>query len=89
VLAGHGRPFTDVAAHVAANRALVQERLNAVEAALPGTAYEIAQAVYGDRFVEATATWLMTKTLAWLTHLERSGLAQRAGEAPERWSVPA
>ena len=89
VLAGHGRPFTDVAAHVAANRGLVHERLKAVQAALPGTAYEIAQAVYGDRFVDATATWLLTKTRAWLSHLERSGLARRAGEAPERWSSAA
>jgi glyoxylase-like metal-dependent hydrolase (beta-lactamase superfamily II) len=89
VLAGHGRPFTDVAAHVAANRALVQQRLDAVEAALPGTAYEIAQAVYGDRFGDATANWLMTKTLAWLGHLEHRGLAERAGEAPERWSLAA
>jgi glyoxylase-like metal-dependent hydrolase (beta-lactamase superfamily II) len=86
VLSGHGRPFTDVAAHVAANRGLVRERLQAVEAALPGTAYEIAQAVYGERFGDATATWLMTKTLAWLGHLEQRGLAHRAGEAPECWS---
>ncbi len=66
-----------------------EERLRAVEAALPGTAYEIAQEVYGERFVDATATWLLTKTIAWLAHLERRGLAQRAGEAPERWSAAA
>jgi glyoxylase-like metal-dependent hydrolase (beta-lactamase superfamily II) len=89
VLAGHGRPFTDVAAHVTANRKLVHARLEAVRAALPGTAYEIAQNVYGDRFVDATATWLLTKTRAWLAHLERNGLAERAGEAPERWSSAA
>ena len=91
VLAGHGRPFTDVGAHVAANRGLVDERLEAVQAALatPRTAYEIAQEVYGERFSELTATWLMSKTLAWLTHLERRGLAHRAGEAPERWSTAA
>jgi hypothetical protein len=59
-----------------------------VEAALttPRTAYEIAQQVYGDRFSDLTATWLLTKTLAWLAHLERRGLAHRAGDAPERWS---
>jgi glyoxylase-like metal-dependent hydrolase (beta-lactamase superfamily II) len=89
VLAGHARPFTDVNAHVEANRALVRERLEAVQEALPGTAYEIAQGVYGERFNEPTATWLLTKTLAWLTHLERRGLAERAGEAPERWSIAA
>jgi glyoxylase-like metal-dependent hydrolase (beta-lactamase superfamily II) len=89
VLSGHGRPFTDVAGHVGANRKLVAERLEAVEAALPGTAYEIARSVYGERFGDATATWLLTKTIAWLAHLERRGLARRDGEAPERWSFAA
>ncbi|HWM08215.1 MAG TPA: MBL fold metallo-hydrolase, partial [Solirubrobacteraceae bacterium] len=92
VLAGHGRPFTDVGGHVAANRALVHERLDASKAALqagPRTAYEVAQAVYGERFSEVTATWLMSKTLSWLGHLEREGLVERGGEAPERWSISA
>jgi glyoxylase-like metal-dependent hydrolase (beta-lactamase superfamily II) len=88
-LSGHGRPFTDVAGHVAANRALIDQRLAAVETALPGTAYEIAQRVYGERFNELTANWLLSKTRAWLTHLEQRGLAHRAGEAPERWSIAA
>lgn len=89
VLAGHARPFTDVVGHVAANRSLVRERLDAVRSALPGTAYEIAQQVYGDRFSELTASWLLSKTLAFLTHLEAQGLAERAGDRPERWSAPA
>ena len=88
-LSGHGRPFTDVAGHVAANRALIDQRLAAVETALPGTAYEIAQSVYGERFNELTATWLLSKTRAWLAHLEQRGLAQRAGDTPERWSIAA
>ena len=88
-LSGHGRPFTDVAGHVAANRALIDQRLAAVETALPGTAYEIAQSVYGERFNELTATWLLSKTRAWLAHLEQRGLAQRAGDAPECWSIAA
>jgi glyoxylase-like metal-dependent hydrolase (beta-lactamase superfamily II) len=89
VLSGHGRPFTDVGGHVAANRALVEQRLEAVQAALAGgsrTAYEIAQEVYGERLTEVTVNWLMSKTLCWLTHLERRGLAERAGENPERWA---
>jgi glyoxylase-like metal-dependent hydrolase (beta-lactamase superfamily II) len=88
VLSGHGRPFTDVGAHVGANRALVEERLQAVEAVLATrrTAYEIAQEVYGERFSDLTANWLLNKTLAWLAHLERRGLAHRAGDAPEHWS---
>jgi glyoxylase-like metal-dependent hydrolase (beta-lactamase superfamily II) len=88
-LSGHGRPFTDVAGHVAANRALIDQRAAAVETALPGTAYEIAQRVYGERFNELTANWLLSKTRAWLTHLEQRGLAHRAGDAPERWSIAA
>ena len=73
-LAGHGRPFTDVAGHVAANRALVAERLDAVRAALAAgarTPYEAARVVYGEGFTDASAPWLLTKTLCWLTHLER------------------
>jgi glyoxylase-like metal-dependent hydrolase (beta-lactamase superfamily II) len=91
-LAGHGRPFADVPAHIVANRALVAERLAAVRAALAGgprTAYEIAQDVYGELFAEATATWLLSKTRSYLTHLEQQGLAVRAGESPERWSAAA
>src|SRR5688572_13508877 len=89
VLSGHGRPFTDVAGHVAANRARVEQRLAAVQAELdhgPRTPYEIAQAVYGERFTEATVQWLLSKTLCYLNHLERRGLARRQGDSPERWS---
>jgi glyoxylase-like metal-dependent hydrolase (beta-lactamase superfamily II) len=89
VLSGHGRPFTDLGGHVAANRALVEQRLEAVRAELaqgPRTPYEIAQAVYGDRFTDVTVHWLLSKALCWLTHLERHGLARREGETPERWS---
>jgi glyoxylase-like metal-dependent hydrolase (beta-lactamase superfamily II) len=89
VLSGHGRPFTDVSGHVAANRALVQERLEAVQAELahgPRTAYEIARAVYGERLTDVTVNWLMSKTLCWLGHLERRGLAQRGGDSPEHWA---
>ena len=44
---------------------------------------------YGERFTELTANWLLSKTLAWLTHLEARGLVQRVGEGPERWAVTA
>ncbi len=87
-LSGHGRPFTDVPGHIAANRAFVAQRLDAVTQAIadqPRTAYEIAQAVYGDAYVSETAAWLLTKTLCYLTHLERRDLAVRGGRDPERW----
>jgi glyoxylase-like metal-dependent hydrolase (beta-lactamase superfamily II) len=88
-LSGHGRPFTDVAGHIAANRSLVAERLDAVRAALaaePRTPYELARALYGEAFTEDTTSWLLTKTLCWLTHLERRGEASHDGGSPEVWS---
>jgi glyoxylase-like metal-dependent hydrolase (beta-lactamase superfamily II) len=87
-LAGHGRPFTDIPGHIAANRALVAQRLHVVRTALaagPRTPYELAQAIYGEALTEVSTAWLLNKTLCWLTHLERLGQAVRQGEDPERW----
>jgi glyoxylase-like metal-dependent hydrolase (beta-lactamase superfamily II) len=92
-LAGHGRPFTDVAAHIAGNRALVAERLDAVRARLatgPETAWELAARLHGEDVSPATATLRLSQTLAWLTHLERIGEAAREpGEPAERWTLTA
>jgi hypothetical protein len=69
-----------VAGHVAANRALVAERLAAVRAALAGgplSAYDLARRVYGEAFAEPSVTRLLTKTLCWLAHLEAAGEAAR------------
>jgi glyoxylase-like metal-dependent hydrolase (beta-lactamase superfamily II) len=88
-LAGHGRPFTDVPGHVNGNRDLVHARLDAVRALLgegPATAYELAGRLYGDLLTDATASWLLTKTLAWLTHLEHGGEAARLEGDVERWA---
>jgi glyoxylase-like metal-dependent hydrolase (beta-lactamase superfamily II) len=89
-LAGHGRPFTDVQAHVDANRALVRERLATVHellAAGPLSAWDLAARLYEELFMEATATWLLSKSLAWLNHLERDGSAVRHadGDGAETW----
>ena len=93
-LAGHGRPFTDLAGHISANRSLVSIRLDGVRAALAageGTPFELAQRVYGEAFSEQTATWLLAKTRSWLTHLEPRGEARRLAPAEpggvERWSA--
>jgi glyoxylase-like metal-dependent hydrolase (beta-lactamase superfamily II) len=92
-LAGHGRPFTDVAGHIAANRRLVAESLDGVRGALsdgPGTAFELAQRIYDEVFSEATASWLLALTRSYLTHLERNGEAARSAAAPgepEMWSA--
>jgi glyoxylase-like metal-dependent hydrolase (beta-lactamase superfamily II) len=95
-LSGHGRPFTDLPGHVAANRALAAARLAAVREALAGgplTAYEVAARVYGDLLTPAVATWLLTKALAWLRHLEVEGEATRlepaAAGAAEAWALAA
>ena len=91
-LAGHARPFTDVRGHISANRALVDERLGAVRAALAGgprTAYEIAQAIHPD-WSEEMGSWQLALTRAWLTHLEALGRLVKAppeGEDPaEHWA---
>jgi glyoxylase-like metal-dependent hydrolase (beta-lactamase superfamily II) len=88
-LSGHGRPFTDLRGHVAANRALVRERLEAVTAALrerPATATELLPAVYGE-FAPEMAVWLLTKLQCYLEHLERQGSLQRLPDEPLRWTA--
>ncbi len=89
-LSGHGRPFSDVGAHIEGNRALVRERLDAVRAgiaAAPVTAFELAPRVYGEAFRAEVAGWLLTKLLGYLTHLEAIGEAARLPGDPERWQV--
>ncbi|GAC1436712.1 MAG: MBL fold metallo-hydrolase [Solirubrobacteraceae bacterium] len=87
-LPGHGRTFTDVQAHIDANRELVAERLGKVRTAIadePLTAFEVLPRVYGAGLTPMTATWWLTETLAYLRHLELLGEAERAGGEPERW----
>ena len=89
-LAGHARPFTDLPGHIQGNRELVARRLDAVRGVLadgPRTAYEIARAVYGDAYQAEMGSWLLTKTLAWLTHLRALGQLSNSGGSPERWSL--
>jgi len=94
-LSGHGRPFTDVRAHIEANRELVGERIGAVAAAAasgPRTAFEIIPEVYGAPMNELTAHWWLSETLAYLTHLEATGRARKtsgSGEngRPDRWEA--
>nr|MBA3408337.1 MBL fold metallo-hydrolase [Solirubrobacterales bacterium] len=88
-LAGHGRPFTDLRGHVAANRALVHERLEAVADALrerPASPPELVFPVYGESTESDKAPWLLTKLRCYLDHLERQGRAQRVDGDPERWA---
>jgi glyoxylase-like metal-dependent hydrolase (beta-lactamase superfamily II) len=85
-LAGHGRPFTDMPAHIAATRARVQERLDAVRellAAGPLGVRELAERLYGSLLREGTEQWLLSKSQAWIAHLERRGEIAPAGD--RRW----
>jgi glyoxylase-like metal-dependent hydrolase (beta-lactamase superfamily II) len=92
-LAGHGRTFTDVQAHIDANRVLVRERLGKVEeviAAEPGlTAFEAIPQIYGAAITPLTANWWLSETLSYLLHLEVSGRVQRIDGTPQRWSMAA
>ena len=89
-LAGHGRTFTDVHAHIEGNRTLVREQLERTLQALadgPLTAFEVATRVAGDSLSEQNAHWLISQVLAGLTHLEAVGEARRLPGDPERWAA--
>lgn len=86
-LAGHARPFTDVQAHIEANRELVAMRVAAAAVAIEGkplTAYEVVPYVHGRDSIHAAA-WLLAETLCYLRHLEAIGAARREAGDPERW----
>jgi glyoxylase-like metal-dependent hydrolase (beta-lactamase superfamily II) len=83
-VSGHGRPFTDVEAHIRANRELIAERLAATLSGLadmPLSALELAPAIFGEPLTPVTAGWRLPEALSYLTHLERRGQVQRAHDA--------
>jgi glyoxylase-like metal-dependent hydrolase (beta-lactamase superfamily II) len=91
-LSGHGRTFSDVGGHIAANRETVAARIARVEALLasdgPITAYDIVPRVYGEAISAMNANWWLSETLCYLRHLEVTGRAERERDgdaAPERW----
>jgi glyoxylase-like metal-dependent hydrolase (beta-lactamase superfamily II) len=89
-LAGHGRTFSDVHAHIQGNRALVGERLASLQAALDGnelTVFELVPHVYGDSLSQQNAHWLLSKILCYLTHLQALGRVRRIPGEPERWTA--
>jgi glyoxylase-like metal-dependent hydrolase (beta-lactamase superfamily II) len=91
-LAGHGRTFTDVAAHIRGNQTLVAEQLAGVRAALseePLTAFDVVRRVQGDALSQQNAHWLISEVLGYLTHLDALGEVQRHDGDPERWSPAA
>ena len=88
-LAGHARTFTDVGAHIEANRALVHERLARVREMVgehgPITAYDVVPLLYGEPITQLNASWWLPETLCYLGHLELAGELRRDGGEPERW----
>jgi glyoxylase-like metal-dependent hydrolase (beta-lactamase superfamily II) len=89
-LAGHGRTFTDVHAHIAGNRDLVQEQLERVISAVGDgqpTAFDVVTAMHGDALSQQNAHWLISQVLGYLTHLEAVGRMRRVTGDPERWSA--
>jgi glyoxylase-like metal-dependent hydrolase (beta-lactamase superfamily II) len=96
-LAGHGRTFTDVQAHIAANRTLVAHRvqrvLDVVTSDGPISAYDAVPRVYGEAITPATANWWLSETLCYLRHLEVTGRVERVaadgGGPVERWVAAA
>jgi glyoxylase-like metal-dependent hydrolase (beta-lactamase superfamily II) len=90
-LSGHGRTFTDVQAHINANRTLVRDRLARVEEVIredPGlTAYEVIPKVYGAAITPFNANWWLSETLSYLRHLEVTERVERVDDTPERWAA--
>jgi len=87
-LSGHGRTFTDVQGHIEANRALVHERIEKVHEVISRgeiTAFDAVPLVYGQAITPMNANWWLSETLCYLTHLERTGRAERINGEPERW----
>ena len=91
-LSGHGRPFRDVAAKVAATRAEAEAQLARVRESLrkgPKAAFETVPDVVGpENLNPATAAWGLQLALAYLDHLALAGEATRSEEGDSiRWML--
>ncbi|CAB4867282.1 unannotated protein [freshwater metagenome] len=93
-LAGHARPFTDVQAHINANRVLIAERLEAclqvLATAGPVTVFDAIPLIFGTEITSENANWWLNETLCLLRHLELAGavscLPGEDGE-PAHWVI--
>ena len=89
-LAGHGRPFRDVPAKVAGNRAEVADALDRVRAGLvdgPRTPYELIEAMIGAD-APAMAPWGLQLALAYLDHLALRGEVEEVEDSdPRAWRL--
>ena len=87
-LAGHGRTFADVHAHIQGNRKLVDERLASVLGAVSDeslSAFELVPRVYGEELAQHNAQRLLSEVLAYLTHLRVEQRVRSIPGEPERW----
>jgi glyoxylase-like metal-dependent hydrolase (beta-lactamase superfamily II) len=90
-LSGHGRTFTDVAGHIAANRETVHGRLASLEGLLrddgPMTAFETLPRLYDGELTAMNTSWWLGETLCYLRHLEVAGRVTSDGDSPARWAA--
>jgi glyoxylase-like metal-dependent hydrolase (beta-lactamase superfamily II) len=95
-VAGHGRAFRDIQAHVDGNRREVEAQIGRVRDALsagPATAFELVRPLLeldGEQELTPMMVSLgLNMVLAYLTRLEILGEAERigGGEEPERWQL--
>lgn len=92
VIAGHGRPFRDPVAKVAATRAIVNEGLTRARAALahgPASAYDMLVRVAGPENVNSTtAPFALQVALAYLDHMKLRGeVVSEEAEGGPIWSL--
>ena len=91
-LAGHARPFTDIQAHIDANRREVEaarERHPRRARGRPEDAPTRPRAPStASAFNAEMASWLMTLTRAWLVHLQQLGeVLNDGGDPVEHWEL--
>ena len=90
-LAGHGRPFRDIAAHIEGNRTEVANGLDRVLAGVDGgpvTAFDLVPGLLGTSdLTPMMVNWGLNQVLCYLTHLEaRGNVTRRPGDAAaEQW----
>ena len=53
----------------------------------PLTAFEIVPRIFSDELATHGGPWLLSETLAMLTHLQVVGQAEYVGDDPKRWSA--
>jgi glyoxylase-like metal-dependent hydrolase (beta-lactamase superfamily II) len=90
-LSGHGRPFRDVQAKIAANRSEVAGQLGRVRDSLAAgekTAFEVVPGLLGDDISPQTAVWGLQLVLAYFDHMHETGEAEPIeGTDPLRWRL--